>query len=80
MNQRSENVKQKKAIDLYKQFAEGAFSKDSLEDELARINAIGNAFDVKLKRIKITKRPIQQVSPTNQKQLSIKELQQKYNS
>ena len=53
---RADLAKNKKAIDIYRQFADGKFNKDALEDELHKINAIGNAFNVKLKRIKITKK------------------------
>jgi hypothetical protein len=66
-------------IDLYRKFADGAFNKDSLEDELHKINAIHNAFDVKLKRVKVTKkvRHVMPQSPINN--MSIKELQERYN-
>jgi len=56
MTLRNDVAKQKKVIDLYRKFADGSFNKDALEDELARINAMQNAFDVKLKRVKVTKK------------------------
>ena len=80
INTRNDLVRAKKANEIYKAYTEGQFNKDALEDQLASINAIGNAFDVKLKRIKVTqkKRAVVPSSPLH-KPLSIKELQDKYN-
>jgi len=80
MNLRTEVAKGKKATDIYKQFADGKFGKDTLEDELHKINAIGSAFNVKLKRIKITKAVKKTMPDSPSKQLSIKELQARYNA
>lgn len=79
MTLRSDVAKNKKVIDLYKQYADGVFSKDSLEDELEKIRSINDAFGVKLKRVKITKKVKKLVPESPQGNFSIKELQARYN-
>lgn len=75
INLRTDIAKQKQQMDLYQQYVDGMFGKETLEDELHKVKAKASAFDVKLKRIKIVKKKNQRRSnsPTN-KPLSIKEL------
>lgn len=79
INLRTDIAKQKQSIDLYQEFADGKFNKDALEDQLHLIKAKASAFDVKLKKIKIstTVRKVNPSSPVGS--VSIKDLQAKYN-
>lgn len=80
INLRTDIAKQKQQMDVYQQYVDGMFGKETLEDELHKIKAKASAFDVKLKRIKVVKKKSQRRanSPTA-KPLSIKELQARYN-